>query len=198
MCRYISRIPGLSLAGTHCPDFLGSRPLPLRIRSNNCPHTLPHGEVHAAWGAEGPREKSSDDWQEDAFPILVSLPSLQYLLLASLPLQSKLGRTWLEENNSPLFSSSSKSCIGVFTSPVKARLIKLNEESNRDMQKNCGWKDLEKRCCFFFYLLFNILNTLYWPFPSLGFPKYTWTLHCGLSYLTCYYVFAMICILSKF
>ena len=92
LCLCISFIPGLGLAGTYCPDFLGSRPLPLHIRSNNClrgaahPHTLSHGEVQSSWGAEGSRKKGSDNRQEDASLILVSLHSLQYRVLAYLPL----------------------------------------------------------------------------------------------------------------
>ena len=45
---YISPIHGLGLAGTNCPDFLGSCPLPLHIWGNNRlrgaahPHPLPH------------------------------------------------------------------------------------------------------------------------------------------------------------
>ena len=63
---YISFILGSGLAGTDCPDFLGPRPLPLHLRSNNClrgaahPHPLPHGEVQPSRGGEGPGEEGSD------------------------------------------------------------------------------------------------------------------------------------------
>ena len=86
----------LGVSGTYCSDFLGARPLPVHIRSNNrlrCSahsHPLPHGEVQPSWGGEGSREKSANYWQEDAFPIFNSLPLLQYPVLAHIPPKSKL------------------------------------------------------------------------------------------------------------
>ena len=56
----------LGVSGTYCSDFLGARPLPVHIRSNNRlrgaarPHPLPHREVQRSRGGEGPREKGSD------------------------------------------------------------------------------------------------------------------------------------------
>ena len=56
----------LGVSGTYCSDFLGARPLPVHIRSNNRlrgsthSHPLPHGEVQPSGGGEGSGEKSAN------------------------------------------------------------------------------------------------------------------------------------------
>ena len=56
----------LGVSGTYCSDFLGARPLPVHIRSNNrlrgsaYSYPLPHGEVQPSGGGEGSREKSAN------------------------------------------------------------------------------------------------------------------------------------------
>ena len=85
--------------GVPRPDssyILGSCPLPLYLRCNCClrsaayPDPVLEGGVQRARGGERSREKSPDYWQANASSILLSLSPLQHIVLASLPLRTKV------------------------------------------------------------------------------------------------------------
>ena len=176
-CWKTTLVPGVPRP--YSSHLLGSCPLPLHLRCNSCLRSAAHpdpvleGGVQRARGGEGPREESSDYWQADASSLLLPLSPLQHIVLASLPLRTKV---------------NIKRCIGEIvlllhrrkSTPLQhiilARLPLWSKVMHWQNNTGCIWKE--------WHCVFYLLKYIFWRLFSIscGRSSLPWSCCQGLSW----------------